>query len=138
MPLKTDSIEEPNLNLTPMIDIVFLLIIFFMVGTQFSELERELDVQVPSVAQAQPLVGLPDEIVVNIRRDGEIVLDTQVKSLEQLEQALVAARQRYKQQAVMIRGDAQVPYQHVASVLSACHRAEIQSVSLATQLMRSQ
>ncbi|MEO1995343.1 MAG: biopolymer transporter ExbD [Planctomycetaceae bacterium] len=138
MPLKTDSIEEPNLNLTPMIDIVFLLIIFFMVGTQFSERERELDVQVPSVAQAQPLIALPDEIVINIRRSGEIVLDANVKSIDELEQSLVTARSRFKKQAVMIRGDAQVPYQHVASVLSACHRAKIESVSLATQLMRSQ
>jgi len=138
MPLKTDSIEEPNLNLTPMIDIVFLLIIFFMVGTQFSERERELDVQVPAVAQAQPLIALPDEIIINIRRNGEIVLDADVKSIAEVEQVLATARSRFKKQAVMIRGDAQVPYQHVASVLSACHRAKIENVSLATQLMRPQ
>ena len=41
MPLKTEEIEEPVLNLTPMIDIVLLLIIFFMVGTKFSDAERQ-------------------------------------------------------------------------------------------------
>ena len=62
MPLKTDTIEEPNLNLTPMIDIVFLLIIFFMVGTRFTEMERQYDIRLPTVSEALPLTNLPDEI----------------------------------------------------------------------------
>ena len=56
----SDKIE---LQMTPMIDIVFLLIIFFMVGTQFTEQERQFDVQVPSVSDAPPLTSRPDEIV---------------------------------------------------------------------------
>jgi biopolymer transport protein ExbD len=47
MPLKTNLDEQPSINLTPMIDIVFLLIIFFMVGTKFVEMERKIAVQGP-------------------------------------------------------------------------------------------
>ena len=49
MPLKTETVEEPTLNLTPMIDIVFLLIIFFMVGTQFAQMENQYDIQLPTI-----------------------------------------------------------------------------------------
>ena len=51
MPLKTHPDEQPALNLTPMIDIVFLLIIFFMVGTKFAEWESKLTLKVPQVKQ---------------------------------------------------------------------------------------
>ena len=51
--------EKIELQMTPMIDIVFLLIIFFMVGTQFTEQERQFDVQVPSVSDAPPLTSRP-------------------------------------------------------------------------------
>ena len=63
MPLKTHLDEQPTLNLTPMIDIVFLLIIFFMVGTKFTELERKIALQVPEVSDvegAQPGAGEAD------------------------------------------------------------------------------
>ncbi len=60
MPLKTGTVEEPKLDLTPMIDIVFLLIIFFMVGTQFTEMERQYDIKLPTVTDAKPLTNLPD------------------------------------------------------------------------------
>ena len=51
MPLKTHQDEQPTLNLTPMIDIVFLLIIFFMVGTKFAEWENNLALKVPQVKE---------------------------------------------------------------------------------------
>ena len=52
MPLKLQHDEAPALNLTSMIDVLFLLIIFFMVATKFDELERNIEVAVPEVAQA--------------------------------------------------------------------------------------
>ncbi|MCA9079282.1 MAG: biopolymer transporter ExbD, partial [Planctomycetaceae bacterium] len=70
MPLKTQAMEEPALNLTPMIDIVLLLVIFFLVGTQFTQAERQYEIDLPTVSDAQPLTALPDEIVVNVGRDG--------------------------------------------------------------------
>lgn len=138
MPLKTDTIEEPILNLTPMIDIVFLLIIFFMVGTQFTELERELDVQVPTVAEARPLTAPPDKIVINISRDGTVLIGGEARDLDTLKDELTTARQRYSEQAVLIRGDAGVEYQHVADVLSTCYSARIASVAMATRLESEQ
>jgi biopolymer transport protein ExbD len=134
MPLKTESAEEPTMNLTPMIDVVLLLVIFFMVGTQFTEAEKQFDIDLPSVAAAQPLTGRPDELVVNITKDGAMYLETQPVTLAQLEQELQAAYERYEDQAVMVRGDAEVPYQAVMDVLGLCQQVNITNVQLANRL----
>ena len=52
MPLKTQQDEMPQMNLTPMIDVVFLLIVFFMCAAKFSDLERDIDLRLPQVAKA--------------------------------------------------------------------------------------
>ena len=135
MPLKTEEIEEPILNLTPMIDIVLLLIIFFMVGTKFSDAERQFQIKLPTVSDALPLSELPDEIVVNVIKTGELYLGETLVSLEELEKELVAAHERYNDQAIVVRGDAQGSYQNIMNVLSLCHRVGITNLSLANRVI---
>lgn len=134
MPFKTQTVEEPSLNLTPMIDIVLLLVIFFMVGTQFTEAEKQFDIDLPSVSAAQPLTGLPDELIVNVLKDGSMFLGTKAVTLGELEEELRAAKQRYADQAVVVRGDAEVPYQSVMDVLGLCHQLHVTNVQLANKL----
>lgn len=136
MPLKVAPIEEPALNLTAMLDVVFNLLIFFMVGTRFADMERQFDVQLPQVSAAQPLTNPPDEIVVNVFGDGRIVVGRQPLTLAELETRLNEARQRYAEQAVLIRGDGQGVYQNVMDVLAVCQRAQIVNFSLATQVTK--
>ena len=134
MPLKTAAIEEPDLNLTPMIDIVFLLIIFFMVGTRFTDLEREFDVQLPTVSDAPPLTSLPDEIVVNVQKSGTLQVDGKQRSLKELETDLIAARKRYADQTVVVRADGDGRFQNVADVLGVCNRAGVKRIKVAMRL----
>ena len=134
MPVRTQPHEEPTLNLTPMIDVVFLLIIFFIVGTEFRDMERQYDVQLPTVTDAQPLTDLPDPVTVQIRRDGKLRLGADEKSLEQLERDLRKARENYADQAVVIRADGDGKYQFVMNVLEVCQRAKIKNVSLPARL----
>lgn len=137
MPLKTSEIvDEPTLNLTSMIDIVFLLIIFFMVGSQFTERETQYDINLPTVSNAQPLTSLPDEMVINLKGDGTILVGRQKRTMTELEEELVAAKLNYADQAVVIRGEGAGPYQHVMDILSACHRAKIVHISLANRKNR--
>ena len=74
MPLKTQHDEQPSLNMTPMIDIVFLLVIFFMVGTKFAELESTIKLEVPRVKNIGTLTAVPEKRVINVYRDGTIVM----------------------------------------------------------------
>ncbi len=134
MPLKTHMDEQPSINMTPMIDIVFLLIIFFMVGTKFVEMERKIAVKVPAVQEAQTLTPAPEKRVVNVYRDGQISLDRRAVSLEQLTAELAAGRQEYADLGVIVRGDAEGSFQNVASVLNACRRAGIAEMGISVRM----
>jgi len=133
MPLRTDSLEEPQLNLTPMIDIVFLLIIFFMVGTRFSEIEQQYDIELPTAAAVEPMTSRPDALVLNVARSGEIMLNGEKLNLAELQTTLEAARAAYAEQTVLIRGDGDGTYQSIVDVMEACHKARIHRFSLAFQ-----
>jgi len=135
MPLKTHADEQPTLNLTPMIDVVFILIIFFMVGTKFTELERKIGLKVPEVAQGGPLTAAPEKRVVSVYRDGRITLDRQEMSLDQLIEVLGEARRQYPDLGVLIRGDAEAIFQRVAEVLNACKQAGVAELGISVKIV---
>lgn len=137
MPLKLEPMEDPALNLTPMVDVVLNLVMFFLVTTHFSKAEQEQQypIELPKVTSAQPLTGLPDEVVVNVTGDGKLYLGKEERSADELEQDLRAAVGRYAEQAVMIRGEADGPYQHVMTALNVCHRAGITNLRLANRAL---
>jgi biopolymer transport protein ExbD len=137
MPLKTHRDEESSINLTPMIDIVFLLIIFFMVGTKFSELERKIALRLPEVSDNGALTDAPEGKVVNIYQDGRVTLNRKTVTLEELTNQLSAARSQYKDQGVQIRSDASANAQAIASVLTACRQAGVANFSFSVKLARS-
>ena len=134
MPLKTHMDEQPALNLTPMIDIIFLLIIFFMVGTKFSELERKIGLDIPSVSDSGALTAAPAKRVVNVYRDGSLTLDQTPVTLEQLTNTLSSAQRQYHDLGVLIRGDAAGQFQRVAEVLNACKQAGIVELGISVRL----
>lgn len=126
--------ELPALNLTPMIDIVFLLIIFFMVGTKFTELERKIALDVPRISDAGPLAPAPSKRVINVHRNGTIELDGERLDLQQLTARLAAAREEYADTGVIVRGDADGAFQNVAEVLGACRRAGISELGITVRV----
>ena len=135
MPLKINNDEQPTLNLTPMIDVVFLLIIFFMVGTQFTSEERNITLKVPQVGNTTQLSPATEKRVVNVFADGSITLDQQPVTLA----GLVEQLSRLEQQGaagVTVRGDAEGSFQSVASVLSACREAGIRDMAISVRLAR--
>ena len=134
MALKTHFDETPNVNLTPMIDIVFLLIIFFMVGTKFTELERQLQLELPQIATADRPTPQPVQRVINVYRDGRVALEQDVLSLDQLIVKLTSARAQHAQLGVVVRGDADGPLQNVATVLGACRKAGISDLGISVRL----
>ena len=116
-----------------MLDVVMLLIIFFMLGTQFTEEERQYDILLPTVADTAALTGQPDEIVVNIEEGGTISVRSQNQTLDELSVLLKNAVERFPGQAVVIRGDGRIPYQQVMDVMSTVRKAGVRSLSLANR-----
>ncbi|MDX1946331.1 MAG: biopolymer transporter ExbD [Pirellulaceae bacterium] len=138
MPIKQPFSDEiPTLNLTPMIDVLMLLIIFFMVGTKFIESEKAMSLQIPQVSdKAKALSEAPSKRVVMVYRDGTVSLDGKEVNLDQLTKRLAGARSQYKGLGVMVRGDADANFQRVASVLNACKQAGISDLGISVRLAK--
>ena len=106
MPLKTSPLEEmPALNLTSMIDVVFLLLIFFMVAAKFSESHQQLGVRLQGGSATQSLVAAPDQRNVSVGRDGSIQLDGQPVNLGELTTRLRSMHTQYPGLVVGVNAD---------------------------------
>ena len=137
MPLKTRHNEEITLNLTPMIDVVFLLIIFFMVATNFSEMQRNVDLELPKVAGTGSTPPPKKPRVVAVFADGRIELDNVGVTRDELVTALSEARQTYGDLEVVLEGDGNCPFQFVADSLAACQQAGITQIGLTVELAQA-
>jgi biopolymer transport protein ExbD len=135
MPLKTHLDEEPTLNLTAMLDVMFLLIIFFMLGTRFIDEERKIGLKVPEVVDRGTLTAAPARREVNVYRDGTVTLDKKQVTLGELTAQLAAARKQYSELGVLVRGDAKGEFQRVADVLNACKQAGIQDLGITVRMV---
>jgi biopolymer transport protein ExbD len=123
--------EVPYINMTPMVDVILCLLVFFMAATRLYDWdENEFAVTVPEVASAAPLTAAPDDLVLTVIRPGAVTVSETTYSLDELAKYLKEARQRYANQGVLIRGEATLAYQDLADVLSVCDAAGIRNVRL--------
>ena len=114
------------LNITPLIDVVFLLLIFFLVATRFAQEDRELDVPLPDASEAQPLIAQPRDLFINIDRAGNYIVDGQTLAAPELELTLVRAAQNNPlSQSVKIRAHKDVAFDHVVEAINLCKKAGI-------------
>jgi len=128
------SAVASTLSLTPLIDVVFLLLIFFLVTSEFEEQERRLDIVLPTASSAVPMISKPREIVVDIDQDGQLYLHGESTPLSELQQLLArAVQENPTNQAVVIRADAQASFQPVVSVMDLCNRTGISEYSVTTR-----
>jgi biopolymer transport protein ExbD len=116
-----------GLELTPMIDVVFLLMIFFLVASKLDEADRSIDVVLPSASAARPLTSRPREFVVNIDRAGNYFAGARPVRLEDLRQLLrQAAADNPHRQTVIVRADENTAHKFVVGAMDACVQAGIE------------
>ena len=132
MKLDFTESESTGPNLTPVIDIVFLLLIFFLVATRFEQEEKDAEVIVPEVAAAQPMSMPPKSLVVNFRKNGVYTVRGKVYSKTQLTSLL----QQYSNanpgtQHVLIRGDQGASWGDGVRVVGLCNKAKIYKCRIA-------
>jgi biopolymer transport protein ExbD len=130
VPLKTCIDEEPQLNMTPMVDVVFQLILFFLLGTKFTEMERKIGLEIPRVAASASLPAAPERQIVHVYRDGTVALNGAPVSLEQLTEKLAATQREAREPGVLVRGDHHGEFQRIAEVLHACKQAGVQQLGI--------
>lgn len=122
------------MQLAPLVDVLFLLVIFFAVTWKAGIQEKLMDVSVPAAETGQDRqqsnVG---EIIVNVKQDGGIVVNGQDLSTEQLLAKLQNIASIYKDQAVILRGDIATPFEKVMKVMDTCQKAGIWNIAFATR-----
>ncbi len=126
------SLHPAGFNITPLIDILLVLIIFFILTWNFSRDERDMAVRVPTATQAEESKPRPGEIILNVRTDGTVVLNQRTMDEASLKEVLKQVAKDFPNQPIIIRADRQVAYQHVIKVLDVCRAASIYNVAFAT------
>ncbi len=124
MRLPHTSDESADPNLTPVIDVVFLLLIFFLVATRFDQEEKEMDVELPEVVQAQP-VAVTQGLIVNITRQGKFKVVRKEYDEQQLQTIIREAKRNNPHMTALIRADGNGAVKHAARVMSLCNRADM-------------
>jgi biopolymer transport protein ExbD len=130
-----EDLGEPEFSMAPLIDIVFQLLIFFMLATTYDKAakeERELGIELPAAASAQEPVAVPDELVIGVFRDGKLSLSGRAVERAELESALASAARSNASLPVTIRGDRLVHHEDVVSVIDACGLAGLTNVAVGT------
>lgn len=129
--------DQRRVDMTPMIDCVFQLLLFFLVASNFQEQaltsgEGQLDANLPSVAAAMPMVMKPREMIVNVDRNGQFFVDGRIHTEQDLTQRFQRSQiDNPGQQSVVIRGNEGATWKYVARVMSLCNQAEIRDYRVA-------
>ena len=133
MKFRRQRLDDVSVNLTPLIDVVFLILIFFLVTSEFEDEEKRLDIVLPSATSAVPMTGKPREIIVDIDQQGSVFLSGQPTSLDELNKLLeVAAATNPTNQSVVIRADRATAFQPVVDVMNICNQTGISDYSVTT------
>lgn len=141
MELKVPQDEEPELSISPLIDMTFLLLIYFICTCSLIMPEADLGIRLPGMVAQATTVDMPDEQIIEVKENGQVYLnDKEFDSASSQElPELVALLKRYRmaseasknQALVTIWADDKTPHQRVVDVMNACAAAKIKDVSFA-------
>jgi biopolymer transport protein ExbD len=124
--------EVFGFQIAPMVDILLVLLVFFIVTWNFSLSEKELDVKIPSATNSKDSDAYVGQVVVNVKTDGSLVFNRQAISGDELVAKLRELAKLYPDQAVILRGDQNANYKFIVNVLDLCRQANIWNVAFAT------
>ncbi|MGI9087657.1 MAG: ExbD/TolR family protein [Chthoniobacterales bacterium] len=124
--------HHPGIQLAPLVDVLLLLLIFFLLTWNAARNENELDVKVPKAASAKEKTAPIGDVVVNVKADGNVVVNRRTLTGAELTDLLRGLVQLDAEQAVVIRGDETGAYKNVVGVLNICSEAGVTNVAFAT------
>jgi biopolymer transport protein ExbD len=126
---------EPHVlgfQIAPMVDILLVLLCFFIVTWNFARKENELDVKVPSAQNAKDSNPVVNQTVLNVKADGSVIWNRKPIALQELAVKLKELSGYFPDYAIIVRGDERVPFRFIAAVLDTCREANIWNVAFAT------
>lgn len=124
--------RSPGFQLAPMIDIVFLNLIFFMVASVWAQWETKLGIDLPITDTGEHSRRQPGELIVNVDVQGRIFINDVEQTPATLQDLLLQVVRSYPDHQVIIRADRKTPYEAVVLVLDVCRQTGIWSISFAS------
>ena len=122
----------PSFQMTSMMDIIFLLLFFFITTSVFSQWEYEINISLPSAQSGKVPDRLPGEIIINITQDGRVSVNQQDLTMDALKTRLDRLARYFPGQPVVLRADKATRYEDLIKVVDTCRKADIWNFSMAT------
>ena len=123
-----------HLDFVPMVDVLFNLLIFFLLATTIKQAEREIQIALPIASAAAPISISLREIVINVNEKGEIIVVGGVVEPDELRRQIMEAVGINPDQKITVRGDRNASYASIVRVLDICKASGIQEPYLDTVL----
>ena len=125
-------LQHPGIQLAPLVDVLLLLLIFFLMTWNAARNENELDVKIPKASSAKEKPAPIGDVIVNVKADGNVIVNRRTMNTQDLTDLLKGLVQLNPEQAVVIRGDEAGAYRNVVSVLNVCSQSGVTNVAFAT------
>ncbi len=123
---------HPGIQLAPLVDVLLLLLIFFLMTWNAARNENELDVKIPKASAAKEKSAPIGDVVINVKSDGNVVVNRRNLNTSELTDLLKGLVQLNSEQAVVIRGDEAGAYKNIVEVLNICSQAGVSNIAFAT------
>lgn len=120
------------MSLTSMLDVIFLLLCFFVTVSVYSQWESEISIQLPSAESSEDSTQQSGESIVNITHDGKVKINGMSVDLDDLEVRLSRVSKVAPDQTVIIRADRKTKYEDLVKVIDVCRKASVYNYSLRT------
>ena len=125
--------ETPIINVSSLLDVMFILLIFFLATSTLQREEHDIKVNLPERSESGSLSSASRTIVINVRKDGSYYLQNRIRSLEDVQKDLNNAVGQNPDQKVLIRGDREALHGFVAAAVGACRSAGIREANIGYQ-----
>jgi biopolymer transport protein ExbD len=122
-----------SVQMASLMDVIFLLLCFFVTSSVFSQWETEISIALPTAKSSTVPGRMPGEIILNVAADGNVTVNGQKLSLAEVTERLTRIAKLYPGQPVVIRADKTTKYEALVSVIDACRTADVWNFSLATK-----
>ena len=125
--------HAPAVQMASLMDVIFLLLCFFVTSSVFSQWETEIAIALPTTKSATVPGRMPGEIILNLNEKGTVSVNGQELTLADVTERLTRIAKLYPGQPVVIRADKTAAYEKLVGLIDACRAADVWNFSLATK-----
>ncbi len=129
---RTTRLRPLGFQIAPLVDVLLVLLLYFILTWNFALTESQLDISVPTAREGRSAERAIGQMIVNVDVQGNIIVNRRVLAPDELLRILKRLGAEFPDQAVVLRGDERVNYRAIVRVLDICREAKIWNVAFAT------